>query len=57
MSGSKAVSTAGSLLEAGAAAVVIVPIARMIDGPGYYPADHPYYAWMSEPHDYARWPR
>lgn len=57
VSGSKAVSTAGALLEAGAAGVVIAPIARMIEPPGYYPADHPYFAWMSQPHDYTRWPR
>ncbi|HEX6925389.1 MAG TPA: hypothetical protein VF167_08160 [Longimicrobiaceae bacterium] len=59
VSGAKAVSAAGSLIQAGAHRVVIVPIARMIDPPGsaFFAADHPYFEWMMEEHDYKRWPR
>jgi len=57
VSGSKAISTAGAMLEAGAASVLIVPVARLVEAPGFYPAEHPYYAAMAAPHDYTRWPR
>lgn len=57
VSGSKAVSTAGALLEAGAKSVVIATVARLVEKPGYFPADHPYYERVSQPHEYMRWPR
>lgn len=57
VSGATAVSTAGALLEAGAKSVVIATIARLVEKPGYFPADHPYYARMAQPHGYTRWPR
>lgn len=57
VSGSTAVSTAGALVEAGARAVVIATVARLVEKPGYFPAGHPYYARVSQPHEYTRWPR
>lgn len=57
VSGSKAVSTAGALVEAGAKAVVIATVARLVEKPGYFSADHPYYERVSQAHGYMRWPR
>ena len=57
VSGSKAVSTAGALIEAGARSVVIAAVTRLVENPGYFPADHPYYLRVAEAHDYTRWPR
>jgi len=56
VSGSKALSAAGALLEAGAAAVVVVPIAREIR-PGFWGADHPYLQSSRSPYDVNFWPR
>lgn len=57
VSGSKAVSAAGALIEAGARSVVIAAVARLVEKPGYFPADHPYYQRAAEAHDYSWWPR
>lgn len=58
VSGATAVSAAGALLAAGAAAVFISPIARVIPS-GFWPADHPYRAAMRArwDADAADWPR
>ena len=59
VSGATATSAAGALLGFGAASVVILPIARVID-PGFWPETHPYRDAMKapfEPYDSSAWPR
>ena len=59
VTGATAVSAAGSLVEAGAAEVLVLPIARVIDA-GFWPVDHPYRIAMRElwvPSDRRLWPR
>jgi hypothetical protein len=57
VSGSKALSAAGALLEAGAESVVILPIARMVEAKGYFTDDHPYFTRMRHPYNIMAWPR
>lgn len=59
VSGRTSVSAAGALLEAGAEAVVITPIARLVyvDPPVMVGADHPFFQWIGAPYDFAHWPR
>lgn len=56
VTGATAVSAAGSLLDAGAAGVVILPIARCVDDT-YWPQDHPYRVFIDGEHDISHWPR
>ena len=59
VTGATAVSAAGALMSAGAAAVAIMPVARMIEK-SFWPDDHPYLVNMSRPHDpwdLTLWPR
>lgn len=58
VTGATAISAAGALLNAGAASVLVMPIARIIRS-GFWPEDHPYRAAMTqawEP-DREQWPR
>lgn len=56
VTGAKAASAAGALYQAGAEAVLILPIARRVQPGVYYPEDHPYFGWMMEPYELLRWP-
>lgn len=56
ISGSKALSAAGALLDAGAREVAIVSIARVLDD-SFWPSDHPYREAMKAPYDHKAWPR
>ena len=56
VTGATAVSAAGALLELGAAAVALLPIARCVDG-SFWREQHPYRAAMSASYDLTRWPR
>lgn len=55
VSGATPLSAAGALRAAGAE-VLLLPIARVIDNPGWW-GEHPYLTMMREPYDVARWPR
>jgi predicted amidophosphoribosyltransferase len=58
VSGSKAVSAAGALLEAGAQSVVILPVAREIrPSSPFCGEDHPYVEAMRAPYVIESWPR
>lgn len=56
VSGRTVVSTAGALLEAGAAAVAIVVVARKTERSGYVPNDHPWWSWVEADIDLTVWP-
>ena len=57
VTGATAVSAAGALLREGAAGVVILPLARVVNL-GYLPdATHPYRQAMAAPYDPDHWPR
>jgi hypothetical protein len=59
VTGATVISAAGALLEHGAAAVVVLPIARVIND-SFMSEDDPYRAAMSTPYDAddrERWPR
>ncbi len=57
VTGATAVSAAGALLREGAASVVIVPLARMVDSE-FWSKDDPYrQAMNAAPYDPAAWPR
>lgn len=57
VTGATAVSAAGALYAAGAEAVIVLPIARMVrTSTRFQPADLPYFTWVKEPYDLARWP-
>ena len=59
VTGATAVSAAGALLENGATAVGIFPVARVLNAE-YWPGDHPYRLAMQrefDPYDPTRWPR
>lgn len=56
ITGATAVSAAGRLLEAGADAVVILPLARAVDVE-FWPELHPYRQAMKTPYDPSAWPR
>lgn len=56
VSGATAVSAAGALLEWGADALAMLPVARMVET-SYHGKDHPYFARVRAPHDVMRWPR
>ncbi len=55
-SGATAISAAGALLEAGAAQIIVLPIARLIR-PSFWGDDHPYLKAMKQPYDVSHWPR
>ena len=54
--GATAISAAGAILNHGAAAVAVVPLARIVDS-DYWPKDHPYRQVMEQPYDPSSWPR
>ncbi len=57
VTGATAVSAAGALLREGAASVVILPLARMVDSE-FWPKEHPYrQAMNAAPYDPGMWPR
>jgi hypothetical protein len=56
VTGATAVSAAGALLREGADAVVILPLARVVDA-GFWGEEHPYRAAMQGAYDPAVWPR
>jgi len=56
ITGATAVSAAGALLEAGAAAVAVLPLARVVDSE-FWPEAHDYRQAMQVPYDPAVWPR
>jgi predicted amidophosphoribosyltransferase len=56
VSGSRALSAAGALMEAGASGVAVLPIARVLDD-GFWPSDHPYRTAMQQGYDHRAWPR
>jgi hypothetical protein len=56
VTGATALSAAGRLLELGAAAVLIAPLARMVDV-AYFGVDHPYCVASRRPYDSRAWPR
>lgn len=56
VSGATSLSAAGALLRDGASAVVILPIARLIDR-DYWGLDHPYIQAMAADYDLSAWPR
>jgi hypothetical protein len=56
VTGATALSAAGQLLELGAAAVLIAPIARMVDL-SFVGNDHPYCVASRRPYDSRAWPR
>jgi hypothetical protein len=56
ISGATALSAAGNLIEAGAAAVVVVPIAREIQTAFHGPT-HPYMQYLTGEYNVAAWPR
>lgn len=56
ITGATALSAAGSLLEAGAASVVITPIARDMK-PTFHGKDHPYLTYIDHDYDIEAWPR
>jgi hypothetical protein len=56
VTGATALSAAGALLDHGAAAVCVLPLARCIDA-NFWGESHPYRAAMRTPYDVARWPR
>lgn len=57
VSGATAVSAAGALLDGGASAVVVSPVARVVSAKGFHAEDHPYILGMDEPYDVERWPK
>lgn len=58
VSGAKAVSAAGALMEAGAASVAVISIAREIrPNSPFCGEDHPYLVEMAKPYDVNAWPR
>ncbi len=58
VSGSKAVSAAGALLDAGAESVLILPVAREIrPSSPFCGEDHPYLEAMRTPYVVEAWPR
>jgi hypothetical protein len=56
VTGSTALSAAGGLLRGGAAAVLVMPVARCVDS-GFWAEDHPYRVAMSSPWRVGSWPR
>ncbi|MEW5926837.1 MAG: hypothetical protein AB1941_05105 [Gemmatimonadota bacterium] len=57
VTGAKAVSAAGALLDAGAASVLILPVARRVQpGSGFHRPDHPYFTAIQRPYDISFWP-
>lgn len=56
ITGSTALSAAGALLEAGAASVVITPIAREMKK-SFHGEDHPYRKYIAGEYDLHSWPR
>lgn len=56
ITGATALSAAGHLIEAGAASVVVVPLAREVK-PAFHGADHPYLDLLNEPYSLSDWPR
>jgi orotate phosphoribosyltransferase len=56
ITGATALSAAGALIEAGAEAVVITPIAREMK-PAYHGDDHPYLEYLTAPYRLTVWPR
>ena len=56
ITGSTALSAAGTLLEAGAASVVITPIAREMKR-SFHGDDHPYRKYIEDKYDLNVWPR
>jgi predicted amidophosphoribosyltransferase len=56
VTGATAVSAAGALLGFGAASVVVVPLARVVDG-GFWDGTHPYRVAMATQYEMAAWPR
>jgi hypothetical protein len=56
VTGATALSSAGALLEAGAESVIVLALARCIDG-GFWPEDHPYLKAMKKPWKVEDWPR
>lgn len=54
--GATALSAAGALLSAGAASVVITPIARDVK-PSFHGEDHPYLSYLTAEYDLTAWPR
>lgn len=55
-SGATALSAAGSLIEAGATAVVTMPLARLVSET-FWGEDHPYVKAMKQPWSLDPWPR
>jgi hypothetical protein len=55
VSGATPLSAAGAL-HAADAEVLSLPIARVINNPGWW-GDNPYLTMMWEPYDVVRWPR
>jgi predicted amidophosphoribosyltransferase len=56
VSGAKAMSAAGAALTAGAASVLILPLARELR-PSFCGEDHPYLVAMGTPYSVKSWPR
>lgn len=57
VTGATAISAAGALLNMGAAGVVVLPTARVVDAKGFWGEDHPYVTAMKQDYDPAAWPR
>jgi adenine/guanine phosphoribosyltransferase-like PRPP-binding protein len=60
VSGTSAASTAGALLDAGAEAIAVVPIARVVETPYWDQQGHPYTEVLMDPsrkYDIEIWPR
>ena len=57
VTGATAVSAAGALLRDGAASVVILSIARVVNRDYWSDPDHPYRKAMGVPYDLDNWPR
>jgi hypothetical protein len=58
VSGRTCLSTAGAMLEAGAVAVVVLPIARLVHFPPVMiSADHPFFDWIKEQFELSSWRR
>jgi len=56
VTGSTPISSAAALLREGAAAVAVVPLARVVDSV-FWPDSHPYREAMTRPYDLGAWPR
>lgn len=54
--GATALSACGALYAAGAEAVVLTPIARLLNAP-YFPVEHPYRQHLRGEYDVTFWPR